>query len=419
VGELPAWPVYLLFIGFPAWWALGFSAFAVALSAIPMVILLSRRGRVELPPAFTLWIVFVLWTTVSAAQLDFNKLVGYIVRFGNIAGCGVLFLYLFNARRSLPTQRVLIVLSCFLAFVVFGGYLGVLIPHGSLTTVAERLLPASIRNNEFAHSLVHPAFAEVQQPYGSPRAFYRPSAPFAYTNSWGCNMALLVPLAVATISRLRPGRGRLAVVLVLLAGVVPALSSLNRGMYIGFGVAVLYVALRLALRGRLLPLAGLLGLAGALYGVALATGFVARLDQRLQYSATNTGRKEIYHESFQGALQSPLFGQGAPKASETVDVSIGTQGQIWNLMYSYGFIALGLFVLWFLCAWWAGRRAAGAGDLWVSACLVVAIVSFTYYGYDGLQLAVAMSAAALATRSRIEAPEVERSAGTPPALVYA
>jgi hypothetical protein len=30
-----------------------------------------------------------------------------------------------------------------------------------------------------------------------------------------------------------------------------------------------------------------------------------------------------------------------------------------------------------------------------------------------------MSAAALATRSRIEAPEVERSAGTPPALVYA
>jgi hypothetical protein len=405
--------VYLLFAAFPAWWALGFSAFAVPLCAIPMLILLNRRGRVVIPPAFTLWILFVLWTIVSAVQLDFNKLIGYVVRFGNIAGCGVLFVYLFNARRSLPTRRVLVVLSALLAFVVFGGYLGVLMPHGSLSTVAERLLPASIQNNEFAHSLVHPAFAEVQQPYGSPRVFYRPSAPFAYTNSWGCNVALLVPLAFATISRLGASRGRVAVTLVLLAGIVPALSSLNRGMYIGFGVAVLYVALRLALRGRLLPLGGLLGLAGALYGVALATGFVARLDQRLQYSATNTGRQEIYQESFQGALQSPLFGQGAPRASETVDVSIGTQGQIWTLMYSYGFIALGLFVAWFLCAWWAGRRAAAPGDLWISACLVVAIVSFTYYGYDGLQLAVAMSAAALATRMRVGERETERL-GLPP-----
>jgi polysaccharide biosynthesis protein PslJ len=401
-ASLPAWPVYLLFVGFPVWWVLGLGAFAVAFSAVPMLLLLAQRGRFEFPPAFALWLLFVIWTIVSAVQLDFNKLTGYIVRFGNMAGCAVLFLYLYNARRSLDTRRILVLLSFFLAFVVFGGYLGVLLPHGSITTIAERVLPPSIRRNAFAYSLVHPAFAEVQQPYGSPRAFFRPSAPFAYTNSWGCNMALLVPLALAALARVPRGLTRNLIALVLLLGIVPALQSLNRGMYVGFGVAIVYVAIRLAARGRVVPLVGLVASATVLYAVALATGFVASLEQRLQYSQTNTGRTEIYRESFDGAVQSPLFGHGAPTASQTVDVSIGTQGQIWNLMYSYGFIALALFVVWFLAAWWAGRAAEGPGDLWINASLVVAVVSFTYYGYDGPQLAVAVTAAALSFRARAE-----------------
>lgn len=394
--------MYLLFLGFPVWWVLGFGAFAVPLSAVPMLVLLGRRARVEIPPAFGLWFLFVVWTIASALQLDANKLIGYVVRFGNMAGCAVLFVYLYNARRNLDTRRVLLVLSFFLAFVVFGGYLGIFFPHGSLTTVAEQVLPASIRHNEFAHSLVHPAFAEVQQPYGSPRAFFRPSAPFAYTNSWGCNMALLVPLALAAIARLPHGRTRNLIALALVAAVVPALETLNRGMYIGFGVAIGYVAVRLAARGRLMPLAGLVGASAVLYAIALATGFVAQVQQRLQYSGTNTGRTEIYQESFDGAVQSPLFGHGAPTASQVVDVAIGTQGQLWNVMFSYGFVALALFIGWFLVSWWAGRRAEAPGDLWISASLVVAVVSFTYYGYDGPQLAVAFTAAALSFRSRAE-----------------
>jgi O-antigen ligase len=381
------------------WWVAGLGAFAVALSAIPMIALMAYCRRAELPAGFSLWVIFLGWTIVSATQLDLNKLIGYFVRFGNLAGCGVLFVYVYNARSTLDQRRMLLVLAAFLGFVVFGGYLGVLDPHGSFKTLIERLLPASITRNQYAYSLVHPSFAEVQHPWGSPQTFYRPSAPFAYTNSWGCNMALLVPLGMAAVARVR-GNSRLLIVGALFAGIVPALASLNRGMYIGFGVAVLYVALRLAGRGRVLPLAGILGGAGVLFAVAYAAGFVAKLQQRLQYSATNTGRAEIYRESFDGALQSPLFGKGAPTASQTVDVSIGTQGQIWNLMYSYGFIALGLFMLWFLVAWWSGRRAPDSASLWINASLLVAFVSFFYYGYDGPQLAVAMAAAAISMRER-------------------
>jgi hypothetical protein len=101
-------------------------------------------------------------------------------------------------------------------------------------------------------------------------------------------------------------------------------------------------------------------------------------------------------------VQSPLFGQGAPRQSTTVDVAIGTQGQIWNLMFSYGFVALGLWILFFVCALVSACRASGPGDLWIAATLLVSLVSIIYYGYDGPQLAVAMTAAALALRNAAE-----------------
>jgi O-antigen ligase len=132
----------------------------------------------------------------------------------------------------------------------------------------------------------------------------------------------------------------------------------------------------------------------------VATGVLARLQERLHYSQTNIGRQTIYREAFDGAVNSPIFGHGAPQPSGTLDISIGTQGQVWNVMFSYGFVALAFFLGFFgvvvLQSWKARKQA----DLWVHATLFVAFVTFFYYGYDGIQLAVAMSAAALALRSR-------------------
>ena len=197
-------------------------------------------------------------------------------------------------------------------------------------------------------------------------------------------------------------------------------------MFIGLGIGVGDVALRLALRGRFVPLLSLLSAVAAALAVAIASGFLARLNERLHYSQTNTGRATIYQESFDGAVKAPIFGNGAPRASETVDVAVGTQGQIWNLMFSYGFIALTCFVLGFLVAAWQSRRAEGPEGLWVSAVLVVALVTFTYYGYHGPQLAVAMAAAALAMRGADpvagfpdgQAEGEVRERGSPPARVF-
>ncbi len=404
--QLPSWPLYVLFAGFPLWWVLGLGAFAVVFTAVAMLILLVQRRVVEVPPAFWLWIGFVIWACAAALELSSqSRLIGFSVRMSNYVGSGIVFLYIYNARERLNDRKVRQALVLFFAFVVFGGYLGVLFPHGNLSTPAQSLLPASIANNEYVGALVHPHFAEVQHPYGSPRAFYRPSAPFPYTNSWGCNVALLVPLVVSAIVAARRRRSRLVMAVLLAAACVPAFATLNRGMFLALGVVLAYASIRLAVRGHLVPLSVIVGGTAVGLAVAVAAGVVTSLQERLHYSQTNLGRQTIYQEAFDGALKSPIFGYGAPQPSGTLDVSIGTQGQVWNVMFSYGFVALGFFLGWFALVVVQSWQARGQADLWVHATLFVAFVTFFYYGYDGIQLTVAMAAAALALRTRRTASE--------------
>lgn len=398
---LPAWPLYVLFLGYPVWWAMGLSAFAVFGSACLMALLLVMTRRVELPPGFALWAMFLLFAGGAATQLDSApRLIGFAVRYGQYVGATIILLYVYNAREHLTPRRILACFVGFFTFVCFGGWLGVLAPHGSITTPAERLLPASVKNNSYVLDLVHPHFAEVQQPYGSLLTFYRPSAPFPYTNGWGCNVALLLPLVIAAFVLVGRGWQRVLILLVVASAVVPAVSTLNRGMFLGIGVAVGYAALLYALRGQVAIIASIVvaALGGLLF--AQRAGVVALLDDRVRNSGTNTGRETIYQEAWEGTLKSPLFGYGAPRPSKTLEISVGTQGHFWNVMYSYGLPALGCFVGFFLLTAWRTRGARTHIDLWVHVAFVVVLVTIFYYGYDGPQLAVAVTAAGLSLRSR-------------------
>lgn len=402
---LPAWPIWLLFAGFPLLWVLGLGAFASVICAIPMVALLYGRGRVSVPLGFAFWVLFVLWVGIAVVEIDTGpRLVGYGVRLSNYLGATVLFLYAYNVKaEQLPTRKALAALAVFFGFVVFGGWLGVLFPHGSLTTPVSLILPGSIGSNTYVQALVHPNFAEVQQPYGAPKAFSRPSAPFPYTNGWGCNVALLVPCMVAAISSLRR-RTKVMISTAMALALVPAAATLNRGMFLAIGVGVVYAAIRLAMRGRVVPLAGLTVVATLGVAVALASGVLTSLQERLTYSGSNVSRTTIYTEAFRGAVASPLLGNGAPRPSQTLNISVGTQGQLWNVMFSYGFLALFFFLAWFSWVAFISRGWDTGSDLWLHVCLVIAFMTLFYYGYDGPQLTVLMLVAALAVRRVRPAP---------------
>lgn len=399
VPDLPTWPLIALFPLFGAWWAVGLSAFVLPLMGLVMVVLMAVRGRIVVPKGFALWALFMAVALAAAVELNsVGRIVGFVLRVGNYFGAAAVLVYVVNCSRTRTSDRTIITLMLgYLATVVIGGWLGVLFPDGQLTTPTQMLLPGVLADNDYVHALVSPSFAEVQQPWGSPVAFTRPSAPFPYTNGWGCNMALMVPFAAAALVVCgRRGKAVAAILLVLALG--PAFATLNRGMFLAITVAVSYAAVRYALRGRFAPLI-LLGVTSAVVAsVALASGVVTQLLIRLQYSQTNIGRSTIYREAYEGALDSPILGHGSPRPSTTLNISIGTQGQLWNVMFSYGFLALAAYVGWFAYVTLRSVRGRTPVLFWMHVVMVLTVLTTVYYGYDGPQLAVAMLAAGLILR---------------------
>src|SRR5919197_3899144 len=49
-SELPSWPLAVLFVGYPLWWATGFSWLAVIGAALLMLALLVQHDRLQVPP---------------------------------------------------------------------------------------------------------------------------------------------------------------------------------------------------------------------------------------------------------------------------------------------------------------------------------------------------------------------------------
>ncbi len=398
--ELPAWPLTALLVFYPVIWANGLSPFALPLTGALCLALMIMRGGVHLPRLWLLWTAFLVWSTTSIVMIDtFGRLAGFLQRWSSLVGATLLAVYVYNARTSLPRAKVLQYVTIFFGWLVAGGYLGLGVPYGRISTPILQLMPASLANNAYVLDLLSPRFAEVQKPFGVQEAFVRPSAPFVYTNGWGHAYVLLLPLVVAYMLQ-ASRRGRLVAGSLLALSVVPALATLNRGIFIGVGAAAAYLALRLARRLTLVGVLRLVTLGGALVtGVLIfGAGMLERLGERTSSGESLLTRRTLYEETFRRTLDSPWLGQGAPRPSETANVSAGTQGHVWYLMFSYGFVGLALFLLTFwglaLTTW----RVGSLQTLLVQTPLVVVNVMILFYGLDGMHLVIVLICFALLVR---------------------
>ncbi|MGP4026723.1 O-antigen ligase family protein [Actinomadura sp. 3N407] len=399
--DLPVWPLTLLFGFFPIFWVLGLGAFAAMIAAVPMLALLVLRPNTRVPAGFGVWLLFLAWMLTAVTQLDSaGRVIGFVFRFGNYLSATIFLVYIYNcSRRSLPFSRIVGLVVLFWFWVVLGGFLGVLFPHGNFTTPVELVMPQAIGSNDYVADLIHPKFAQVQQPWGVAEPFVRPSAPFPYTNSWGSHLALLTPFALlyATTGTADRRWKRWAVVVLLPASLIPAFATLNRGMFLAVGIGVCYVALRFGARGQVRWMAGVV--------MAILVGLVAAymanvedvLSSRTEHSGTNDSRLAIYEEAFTRTLESPLLGYGAPRPSETLDIPAGTHGQFWNVMFSFGFPALLLFCLW-MAVLVRHTHSAPGPMLWLHAPPVMTSCMMFYYGLDDTELVVVFVAAAIVLR---------------------
>jgi polysaccharide biosynthesis protein PslJ len=431
----PEWPVVALLAGYPLWWALGVADFAWIGFAVPMAgrmlaWRLHRSRPVRLPPGMGLWAVFLLFTVAGIVVLSLtapgtlpspmsHRAVSWTVRTGSYLALTVLLLYVGNLTEAeLPRRRLAGLIGVLALYATVLGVAAMALPEFSFTSPAELVLPAGIRSNTFIQASMHPALAQIQDVFGTPGGQSRPKAPFDYTNIWGECLTLSLPwllLAVRGRGQGRDRRGRLISGVVLAAALIVLVDSLNRGVWLGVLVAVAYLAVRLAARGRLTLLGGMAAGLAALAVLVLVSPLHGVISQRLANGKSNTIRMTLSTQAVEDALASPVLGYGdtrqrqgsansisigpTPACPQCGQQQVGSTGQLWLLLITSGFAGTLLYVAFFARLTWEFRRDPTPYGL---AGGMVLLLSFFYLPtYDALPapLGITILSVALLWRS--------------------
>ncbi|MER8025869.1 O-antigen ligase family protein [Glutamicibacter protophormiae] len=385
-------------------WALGLGDTGWPLVAVYMVVLLAKltRGPV-VPKAFGIWLLFMLWALCSAIMLDsVGRIVGFGFRYSMYLAATVVFVYVYNARIQLTAQRVLGILTTMWFITVIGGIAGLLFPVFELRTVLSYILPQGLLSNEMIHEM---AFRSLTQFNPDPNAYVvsapRPSAPYLYANSWGNVYSVLTPATLVYLSMVRGTKRFWWIGFSVLISLIPAFLTLNRGMFLALGIALIYVGIRALMAGNVRVLAAMLGL-GLVAAIAVTSlPVMERLDERTSKVSSVETRENLYLETFDRTLLSPVLGYGAPRPSIHPGApSAGTQGQFWMVLFSHGFPGAALFVGWF--AWIFGKtfKRTDRLGLLCNTVTLITVVEIFYYGILTTGLVVVMTLAAIALREK-------------------
>ncbi|MGX6602717.1 hypothetical protein ACWKSP_11345 [Micromonosporaceae bacterium Da 78-11] len=429
---LPAWPVAGVLAFYPLWWALGLGVLIFALTAVPMLYLLLRRraaGRpLRLPPGFAWWALFLIAVVVSIGALGADP-VGTVAEHarGRLPAVSyklvmylsltVLMVYTGNLNeRELSRHRLVRLLGWLFVVTVLGGLLGMAAGHFEFTSPVEYLLPPGIRHKGFVQSLVHPYAAQIMDLGGGEKP--RPAAPWGYTNTWGNNFCLLAGWLVVAAWTSGSGKKKFWAVVCLLVSIVPAVVSLNRGLWIGIGVLIVYVAIRYVLAGKLWII-GAVGLAAAAMAVALvATPLGGVVDARLDNGKSNGVRSFLIERALDGFTGSPVVGYGGTRNtvggrnSITVGESagcercgnftVGGNGQLWQLLYAHGAAGTVGYLGFFAYGLWRFRRDRSAIGVTAGAAIVTSFSAMLWYNALVTPLAFMVLAFALLWRNSLD-----------------
>jgi len=325
--------------------------------------------------------------------------------------------YVVNTARQVPTLRIVRLLSWMFVVTAAFGIAAVVAPTLEFPSPVELLLPQRYASTSFVQALVHPALATSSDFLGYSQP--RPTAPFPYSNAWGNNIALFLPFFIYGWFGSDAGWRRRVAPFVLIGAAVPITFSLNRGLWVAIGVAVTYAVVRLFLNGLIKPLVvvastvligGLFVMSSPLYDTIRLRVETPHSNERRASTATEVvgvtaeGSPFVGYgttRTMRGSFAS-LAGGETPQCRQCAPPPLGTQGFMWRLILTTGFIGTTL------CLSFLGfhflRRARGPAPLDIVTCSALLIAFTCFFIYDSLGAAMftVMIAVGLMARERTQ-----------------
>jgi hypothetical protein len=379
----------------------------------------------RVPRGFAFWLCFLAAVLLSGLMLGktapdtlphaaTNQLVAYGLRFFNYVAATVLLLYVVNMRgRGLTDRRIVGCLATFFIVAVAGGLLGLAAPGFNFTSPFEWLLPQHLAENAYVRVLVHPAAAQNQDVLGFTAP--RPKAPFEYTNAWGNVIGLLIVWFAVWAVRAR-GRGRVFAAIVLCIALVPIVNSLNRGLWVGLGIGVLLLAVRLAMSGKLATVIGLAAAVSTLAVVVVASPLATVVQERINHGHSNDIRSNLAEAALKGATESPVIGWGTTRevrgsyqsiavgttsgCARCGNADIGSTGHFWLTIFAQGFVGMALYLGFFLSVLWFYRGQRTAIGIGAQMTIIMSLWFMFVYSAVGWPLALQMIAVGVLWRQK-------------------
>jgi hypothetical protein len=426
----PAWPLVALLAGYPLWWVLGIADYMFVVLAIPMAVRLYRwhvhsTRRLRLPPGFLWWMLFLVCMLAGVATLSLSapgtavspmgtRVASFAARSLSYFAATVVLLYAGNlTERELSRRRLAWLLGLVAVYTVGGGLGGVIKPHFQFTAPLAYVVPRRIQGFMQNQGMLHPALAQLQGVLGT--VLGRPDAPFDYTDTWGNCLAILIPWLVVGWWSFGGRRQRWIAIVTVGLAIVPAIYSLDRGLWIGLVFSACYLAFRLAARGRFAVLGVVCGGLVLLGVVVLATPLQSLITQRLHHNQDNATRNSLSLIATRDALSSPIIGYGdtrheqgsvesiaagpTAKCPKCGYVSVGGNGQLWQLFICNGFVGAALYLAFFAYGIWRYWRDTTPYGMAGVLVLLLSFIFMVSYGAVGEPLCFMMLAYALLWRN--------------------
>lgn len=410
-ADLPAWPFIVPFAGYILWWLVGIGDMVWPIMAVVMLAIMVFRRGLRFPHGWSIWAFFLLWATISIIECDtIGRVIGALYRLAMLLAATVFAFYAYNARRTITLRAYGQTMTWFLLSTALGGFLAMVAPELQISTPLSYVLPGALKSNSFIHDFVYRSTTQWDETSWI-RTDPRPSAPFVYANTWGNVFSLIFPIVLAYAALLwgeRSGR-RWPVTILAVVSLVPAAATQNRGMLAGLAIIVVWVGVQQTRAGHVRQVLAGAGLAVLAIAAWVVSPMGRSLFSRVEESTSTEDRLINYLETVNEVWSSPLLGFGAPRPSASSWLpSLGTQGQFWTVLFSYGIVGAALFVGTFIAAAvyaWRCKDAFGAVFGGVAAATLVE--SFYYGMTTGMM--ISLVAIALMVRQR-ETGEIARPA---------
>jgi hypothetical protein len=430
----PGWPLTWLFLPFPLWWLIGISHLIFFVAAIAMLVELLRRRPMVVPFGFGFWLLFMFVTAAGVALLwvqppgtqaphSIGKLVPYTYHSAWLLAITVVAVYIVNLREDeMSSDQIMRLIGWMFVYTTIGGLLGSFFAHVDFPSLVE--LFVHFKKGGFLNTMVHPALARSSDFLGYEQP--RPTAPFAYPNSWGNNLALFLPFFIASWMRKGTGWRRPFGFVLVAVSIIPIAYSLNRGLWVGLGFSILFIAIRQALNGQtrvlfatvsLVVIGGIVFVASPLYDTVVL---------RVNTPHSNGRRETVASDVVNKTLEmSPLLGYGESRAvtgsfdsiagGETPDCHqcaappLGTQGFLWRLIFTTGILGTAFFFAFLVVQ--LGRFGRDPDPVMIVGTLVVLLSILLSFFYDELEAALftMMLAIGLMNRKHVRPDEIAPS----------